>query len=206
MIEVEPVCVRYVRAIAATCKFVGYSEAELLARSVYDITYPDDLELDHELCKRLDAGESDFDVEKRYVRKDGEAVWPRTTVNVIRDASGRPLRHMAVIQDVNARERAEEDLTASKDRLQLALNAAQLGSWQYDPRRRVFSGDARAQEIVDFAKNEAPIEEVMRRVHPDDVEKVLAAIEASLDPVDPKRFAPEVPLRPAGGGIPRGGD
>jgi PAS domain S-box-containing protein len=183
------------------CKFVGYSEAELLVRSVYDITYPDDLELDHELCKRLDAGESDFDVEKRYVRKDGEAVWARTTVNVIRDASGRPLRHMAVIQDLNARKRAEEDLKASKDRLELALNAAQLGSWQYDPRHRVFSGDARAQEIVDFAKNEAPIEEVMKRVHPDDVEKVLAAIEASLDPVDPKRSATEFRLRRADGEI-----
>ena len=199
--EVEPKSGRFIRANAAMCKFVGYSEAELLARSVYDITYPDDLELDHELCKRLDAGESDFDVEKRYVRKDGEAVWARTTVNVIRDASGRPLRHMAVIQDLNARKRAEEDLKASKDRLQLALNAAQLGSWQYDPRHRVFSGDARAQEIVDFAKNEAPIEEVMKRVHPDDVEKVLAAIEASLDPVDPKRSATEFRLRRADGEI-----
>ncbi len=200
-IEVEPGSGRFLRANAAMCKFVGYSEAELLARSVYDITYPDDLKLDHELCRRLDAGESEFDVEKRYVRKDGEAVWARTTVNVIHDAFGRPLRHMAVIQDLNARKRAEEDLKASKDRLQLALNAAQLGSWQYDPRHRVFSGDARAQEIFDFAENEAPIEEVMKRVHPDDLEKVLAAIEASLDPVDPKRSATEFRLRRADGEI-----
>jgi len=200
-IEVEPGSGRFLRANAAMCKFVGYSEAELLARSVYDITYPDDLELDHELCRRLDAGESDFDVEKRYVRKDGEAVWARTTVNVIHDAFGRPLRHMAVIQDLNARKRAEEDLKASKDRLQLALNAAQLGSWQYDPRHRVFSGDARAQEIFDFAENEAPVGDVMKRVHPDDVEKVLAAIAASLDPVDPKRSATEFRLRRADGEI-----
>jgi PAS domain S-box-containing protein len=200
-IEVEPGSGRFLRANAAMCRFVGYSEAELLARSVYDITYPDDLELDHELCRRLDAGESDFDVEKRYLRKDGKAVWARTTVNVIRDALGQPLRHMAVIQDINARKRAEEDLKASKDRLQLALNAAQLGSWQYDPRRRLFSGDARAQEIVDLAMNEAPIEEIMKRVHPDDVDKVLAAIEASLDPVDPKRSATEFRLRRADGEI-----
>jgi PAS domain S-box-containing protein len=201
-IEVEPGSGRFLRANAAMCRFVGYSEAELLARSVYDITYPGDLELDHELCRHLDAGESDFDVEKRYVRKDGTAVWARTTVNVIRDALGQPLRHMAVIQDINARKRAEEDLKASKDRLQLALNAAQLGSWQYDPRLRLFSGDARAQEIVDLAVNEAPVEEIMKRVHPDDVDKVLAAIEASLDPVDPKRSATtEFRLRRADGEI-----
>jgi len=200
-IEVEPGSGRFLRANAAMCKFVGYSEAELLARSVYDITYPDDLKLDHELCRRLDAGESEFDVEKRYVRKDGEAVWARTTVNVIHDAFGRPLRHMAVIQDLNARKRAEEDLKASKDHLLLALNAAQLGSWQYDPRHRVFSGDARAQEIFDFAENEAPVGDVMKRVHPDDVEKVLAAIAASLDPVDPKRSATEFRLRRADGAV-----
>jgi PAS domain S-box-containing protein len=200
-IEVEPGSGRFLRANAAMCKLVGYSEAELLGRSVYDITYPDDLTLDRELCHRLDLGESDFDVEKRYICKDGKAVWARTTVNVIRDAFGRPLRHMAVIQDISSRKRAEEDLKASKDRLQLALNAARLGSYQYDPRHRTFSGDTRAQEIFDFAKNEAAIEEIMRLVHPDDVERVSAALEAALDPVDPRRSATEFRLRRGDGEV-----
>jgi len=200
-IEVEPGSGRFLRANAAMCNLVGYSEAELLARSVYDITYTDDLAFDRELCRRLDAGESDFDVEKRYVRRDGKVVWARTTVNVIRDGRGRPLRHMAVIQDLDARKRAEESLEASKDRLQLALDAAQLGSWQYDPLSRVVVGDARAQEIFDFAENEVAIEEVMKRVHPDDAEKVWAALEASLNPVDPKHSATEFRLRRADGEI-----
>jgi PAS domain S-box-containing protein len=140
-------------------------------------------------------------MEKRYIRKDGNAVWARVTANIIRDESGRPLRDTAVIQDINARKQAEQILQASKDRLQLALSAAQLGSWQYDPLHRVFSGDTRSQEIFDFAENEAAIEEVMKRVHPDDVEKVLAAIEASLDPVDPKRSATEFRLRRAHGEV-----
>ncbi len=99
------------------------------------------------------------------------------------------------------RQAAEDWLRESKDRLQMALNAAELGSWQYDPTHRMFSGDARAQEIFDFAENGAVIEEVMKRVHPDDVEKVLAAIEASLDPVDPKRSATEFRLRRAHGEV-----
>src|SRR5262249_38709578 len=113
-IEVEPGTGRFLRANAAMCKFVGYSEAELLGQTVYDITHADDLDADRELCRRLDAGESAFDVEKRYVRKDGTAVWARTTVNVIHDECGRPLRHMAVIQDINGRKQAEQALYASK--------------------------------------------------------------------------------------------
>ena len=84
--EVAPESGRFLRANKAMCEFLGYSEEELLARSVYDITYPDNLERDRELCRRLDAGESAvFDVEKRYIRKDGKTVWARTTVNVIHD-------------------------------------------------------------------------------------------------------------------------
>src|SRR5579871_2184667 len=194
-IEVEPGSGRFLRANAAMCQFVGYSEAELLARTVYEITYPGDLDADRKLCRGLDAGVSAFDVEKRYVRKDGKIVWARTTVNVIRDELGRPLRHMAVIQDLDARKQAEQALQASKDRLQLALNAAQLGSWQYDPLRRVVSGDARAKEIFDVAESEAAIEQVMERVHPADTERVWLALAAALDPADPKRSATEFRLR-----------
>ncbi len=186
-IETECETGRFLRANAAMCKFVGYSEAELLATTVWDITHPDDRERDREPIRRLLTGESSvFDVEKRYIRKDGKAVWARVTVNLIRDECGRPLHSMAVILDINARKQAEQDLQASKDRLQFALDAAQLGWWQYDPRRRVISWDTRFKEILGVAKDEAPIEELMELVHPNDTEKVWAAIDASLDPTSPR--------------------
>jgi PAS domain S-box-containing protein len=144
----------------------------------------------------FDAGQlAVFDMEKRYIRKDGKVVWARTTANIIRDGSGRPLRYTVVIQDIGARKQAEENLLASKDRLQLAFNVARLGSYQYDPLHRVISGDARCQEIFDFSKPEAAIEEIMKLVHPDDVEMVQANLEAALDPIDPRRPATEFRLR-----------
>jgi PAS domain S-box-containing protein len=85
-------------------------------------------------------------------------------------------------------------LRESKGRLQLALNAAQLGSWQYDPLTRMVTGDERCQEIFDVTKNEAAIEELLKPVHPDDVERLWAAIAASLDPVNPERSATEFRL------------
>jgi PAS domain S-box-containing protein len=190
--EVELKSGRFLRVNAAMCKYLGYSEEELLARTVYDITNPDDGDVGRELSQRLDAGESAvFDVEKRYIRKDGKEVWARTTVNVIRDEFGRPLRHTAVIQDLTARKQAEQDLYASKARLQLALDAAQLGWWEYDPVRGVFSGDTRAREVCDYAENELTIEEFLKRVHRDDMERFAAIREAALDPVDPKPYVNE---------------
>ncbi len=193
-IETECETGRFLRANAAMCKFVGYSEGELLARTAFDITHPDERERDRALIRRLLVGELPvFDVEKRYIRKDGNVVWARVTANVIRDQFGRPLRSMAVIVDIGARKQAEEELRASKDRLQLAFDATQLGWWHYDPLRHVFSGDARANEIFDVAEDRVvAVGEVgKKRVHADDMERVTAAFEAAVDPADPKPLAIE---------------
>jgi PAS domain S-box-containing protein len=80
----------------------------------------------------------------------------------------------------------------SKARLQLALNAAQLGWWQYEPRPGVVSGDTRFKELFDVASDEVPlVEGIMKRVHPDDLERVWADIQAALDPADPKPYGHE---------------
>jgi PAS domain S-box-containing protein len=92
-------------------------------------------------------------------------------------------------------------LRESKDRLQLALDVARLGSWQYDPLARTVSGDARCQEIFDIAKDEAVIEEILEPVHPDDAERLWTAIAAALDPVNPKRSTAEFRLRRRNGEI-----
>jgi PAS domain S-box-containing protein len=189
-IEVVPGDGRFLHVNPAMCRFVGYSEAELLDMTVWEITHPDERTRDREPIERLMNGEtSEFDVEKRYIRKDGTPVWARTTVNLIRDRQGHPWRDFAVIQDIDARKRAEQALQASKDRLELALDASLLGSWQFDAVRRMFSGDARSKEIfdIDITQDEVPIEQVIGRLHRDDVDKVLHAIAEALDPVAPRR-------------------
>jgi len=52
------------------------------------------------------------------------------------------------------RKRDEQALQASKDHLQFALDAALLGWWQYDPRRRAISVDTRFKEIFDVTADE----------------------------------------------------
>ena len=86
------------------------------------------------------------------------------------------------------REQAERALRVSNDRLQLALDrlqlaldAAQLGSWQQDALRNVVLADTRAAEIFDVAPGEVRREEYFKRIHPDDVERISAHAQATLD-------------------------
>ncbi len=99
------------------------------------------------------------------------------------------------------RQAAEHDLQASKDRLQLAFNATRLGWWQYDPLRRVGSGDARFKEIFDVTTDEISIEDLMKRVHPDDAARFSANREAALDPANPKPYAHEFRIRQRDGNV-----
>jgi PAS domain S-box-containing protein len=99
------------------------------------------------------------------------------------------------------REQAAKDLQGSKRRLQLALDAAQLGWWHYDPLNQVVSRDARFKEIFGVIEDKAAIEEAIKRVHVDDVERVRAAREAALDPSDPKPLAIEHRIRRGDGEV-----
>jgi PAS domain S-box-containing protein len=103
---------------------------------------------------------------------------------------------MAELKETAAKRQAAEDFLRDRERrLQLALVAAQLGSWQYDPVRRVLSGDARAKEILDFAGDDLAIDTLMARVHPDDAERVATALAEALDPAKPNRSGTEFRLR-----------
>jgi PAS domain S-box-containing protein len=90
----------------------------------------------------------------------------------------------------------------SQNRLRLAMDAAHLGSWQYDPLNRVaLWSDRRSKQIYDVADDKTDIEEFTKRVHPDDVERVWAAIEAALNPTDPKPYAIEYRIQRSDGEV-----
>jgi PAS domain S-box-containing protein len=202
-IEVVPQHGGFLRANAAFCDFVGYSEEELRGLTVWDITHPEERDRDREPIRRMISGESSgFDVEKRYIRKDGTPVWAHTTVNLIRDKSGYPVRNFAVIQDINERKRAEHALRTSKERLQLALDATQLGWWQYDPLRRVIWGDTRSKEIFNAPAGDIPIEDIVtKRLHSDDAQRVWEAFQAALDPADPRPYATQYRVQRGAGDV-----
>jgi PAS domain S-box-containing protein len=95
------------------------------------------------------------------------------------------------LHDAIERERAERALRESKERLQLALDTARLGWWQFDPGRLVASGDARFKEIFDVTADEMHIEDMRSLVYLDDAERFRANISTMLDPSGPQRSSQE---------------
>jgi PAS domain S-box-containing protein len=115
---------RFRQVNAALCALTGYSEQELLQMSFQDITHPDDLEIDLDLVRQLYAGEIPFyQMEKRYLRKDGSVIWSRVLASIVRDQHGEPQYIIGQIEDITARMQAEEELRAALDEAQAANRA-----------------------------------------------------------------------------------
>jgi PAS domain S-box-containing protein len=115
---------RWLKVPSTLCKLVGYTEQELLARAFKDITHPDDVEADSTQHQRLIRGEiRSFDLEKRYIHRDGHTIWVYLNCSVVEDDNGRPIHFVTYIRDITDRKFAEQALKESNERNQAILRA-----------------------------------------------------------------------------------
>jgi PAS domain S-box-containing protein len=99
---------RWLKVNAKLCEIVGYTFEEMLTMSFQDITHPDDLEADLALSRRLLVGVfPSYQMEKRYIHKDGRTVWIHLSVSLVRDADGAPAYSVAQILDITDRKAVE---------------------------------------------------------------------------------------------------
>ncbi len=102
----------------ATCEIFGYSRAELMAMDFQRLTHPQDLQTDLELVADLLHGRrSSYQMEKRYLHRDGRTIHAQLSVSLVRDAQGRALYFVSQIQDFSARHLAEQRLRESEQHL-----------------------------------------------------------------------------------------
>jgi PAS domain S-box-containing protein len=95
---------RFFKVNAALCRITGYSTNEMLARTFADITYWEDLTESLAASIRMRNGEiSNFETEKRYVRKDGEIVWVQLNVSMVHNMAGALVYQIAQVQDITDR-------------------------------------------------------------------------------------------------------
>ena len=110
---------RWLQVNQQLCTITGYSEAELLRIDFQTITHPDDLDKDLDQARRLIAGEiSGYQMEKRYLRKDGSVVWVLLHVGRVEATDGGGSKFVSVVEDVSERRDAEDRLRALSSSLE----------------------------------------------------------------------------------------
>ncbi len=125
------------------CEMLGYSESEIIAVGLPGLSHPDDWERDYPFVSRLWHGEiSSYQVEKRYLRKDGQVVWAQLTVSLMHDEAGRPINTIGMIEDITERKQAEEKLKNSERTLRTLMDANPESVLLLDPEETILFANA----------------------------------------------------------------
>lgn len=120
---------RFVHVNAATANMLGYSQEELRAFTVFDVTHPEDAKTSRQNLSALVAGKIDsYRVQKRYVRKDKELLWADLSVSAIRDERGEHVATLGVVVDITEHKLAEEEKEALRAQLLQAQKMEAIGT------------------------------------------------------------------------------
>lgn len=129
---------QWLKVNPALCVLLGYAEAELLATDFQTLTHPDDIEADLAYVEQMLRGERQkYQMEKRYLRKDGEVVWALLGVSMVSDEHGRPLHFISQIQDITERRRAHERLLERQAQLHALIENTREPLWLVDTEFRL---------------------------------------------------------------------
>ena len=102
---------KWLRVNHSVCEITGYTEAELLERTFQDITHPEDLDADLANVGKMLAGDiKTYQMEKRYLHKNGSIVSVLLSVSLVRNKSGEPLFFISQIQDITRQKKSEQKL------------------------------------------------------------------------------------------------
>jgi two-component system, cell cycle sensor histidine kinase and response regulator CckA len=101
------------------CSMLGYSKRELSSLNFTQITHPDDMDISQECVRCLLKGERDiYRMEKRYLHKEGVAIWSDMSTFILRDAHGNPMYFITQILDITERKQMEEELRLHRNFLE----------------------------------------------------------------------------------------
>jgi PAS domain S-box-containing protein len=120
----------FLAANDAFSRFIGYSEEELLGKTVQSLTHPEDWPMfSQRLSQALSDGTGFQGVEKRCLHKNGKVLCGECSASLIRDTDGKPEYFVAEVLDITDRKRAEQTLRESEQRFRLVANTAPVLIW-----------------------------------------------------------------------------
>lgn len=105
LISVEGLWLKVNRAL---CDMIGYTDEELVGTNLHAVTHQDDIEAELKILQELLAGKfSSYQLEKRYLHRDGSFVSVMLIVSLVRDASGAPVYFVKQIEDITRRKEVD---------------------------------------------------------------------------------------------------
>jgi diguanylate cyclase len=147
-------------------KMLGYCEEEFRAMPPGGPSKTDDWKESKARLDRLLSGEVDhYEITRSFRHKDGRWLWTHVAVSVTRDEDGAPLQLIAQIESLEARQLAEQNLAAERERLTTTLGAISDAVITTDADTRINYINAAAQSLLGLQLDAVANRKVYEVIH-----------------------------------------
>jgi PAS domain S-box-containing protein len=144
---------------------------------------PDDRRKSEGNFARVVRGETAQTQEQRqYINREGHTWWAEITSSAIRDEAGCFLFAVRVVQDITSRRMAEEALQTSEKRHRVALQAAEMATWDFDIAANSITWNEQHFRLfgVEPDGDEKGVEDFLSYVHPEDLAGVRERLRSAV--------------------------
>ncbi|MGE3073171.1 MAG: PAS domain S-box protein [Dehalococcoidia bacterium] len=177
-------------------KLFGYRAEDVLGRST-EFLFGSDRAGDREqLRQRAFAGETLEGLVTRWPTATGGYVTASTTLFPLRDSAGTVVGIAGIARDLTAEQRAQSELNSSQQRLRLALRAARMGTWSYNPRTGEIEFSEEAAIIYERPRDQMPttMRDALALFHPDDLPETIDRLRTGIPPGSlPREYRIQLP-------------
>ncbi len=161
------------------CRMLGYSKDELLQKKFNDITFPDDKDIGTLQANLLVSGEIEhFEIEKRYIHKDGRIIYTLLNSALIKDEKGVPKYFISQTKDISELKRSVEALRLSEEKFRSIFEKAPIGIAHFNSEGNITAFNKVLMDILGASREK--ISNVKTKTDVKD-EKQLAALKEALD-------------------------
>ncbi len=134
----------------ALVEMSGFSREELLGTNGIDLSYPEDREIGlPELQELINEKISSYQVERRYIHKNGLPYWVRQTVSAVRQPDGKLVYLVTMVEDINQQKQGQEMLRESEARFKAMFESSAMGVLILDVNSMTLRANTAARSILD---------------------------------------------------------
>ena len=164
-------------------RLFGYKAEEMVGQPVSTLIPPDRQDEEPQILSRLQKGERIDHYETVRRRRDGTLFDVSLSVSPLRNNRGEIIGASKIARDITGRKLAEKALQESQGRMALAMEAGQMGDWEWiiGEGRVIWSPTLEIIHGLEPHSFGGSFEEFQRDMHPEDRERVLAHITTSLE-------------------------
>lgn len=154
---------------------LGYEPEELLGEHASTVLAPGELSKGQETIERLieTPDEESMTVDLTFLRKDGTEREVSINYTLIHDEGGNYRGLIGVARDITERREREQEFQEMTERLNLALEGAELGVWDWNPKTNDVTFDERWTGMLGYTTDELEpsYQSWADLVHPDDLDR-----------------------------------